>query len=114
MIGGYLILRSGQAHSNDLVSVKVLYQLVGTVIFAFVVAFCFVKKGSTVNDVHSVKTEFDSYAVSVFFTTVILFYRSRMKNNTINVNKSGIKPNTGKLVLLCIYDKVKDYYINII
>jgi MFS transporter, FHS family, L-fucose permease len=62
LIGGYFILRSGQEHSNDLVSVKVLYQLIGSVIFALAVAFFFVKV-PVIKDVHSVEAELDSYAV---------------------------------------------------
>jgi MFS transporter, FHS family, L-fucose permease len=62
LIGGYFILRSGQAHSNDLVSVKVLYQVIGSVILALAVAFFFVKVPS-IKNVHSVEAELDAYAV---------------------------------------------------
>jgi len=37
--------------------------------------------------------------VPAFSTTIILFYRNQVNNNTINVTKSGIKPGAGKLVL---------------
>lgn len=43
LIGGYFILKAGQEHSNDLVSVKLLYQVIGTVILSIAVAFFFVK-----------------------------------------------------------------------
>ena len=43
LIGGYFILRSGQEHSNDLYSVKLLYQFIGTGILVIAIAFFFVK-----------------------------------------------------------------------
>ncbi len=43
LIGGYFILRAGQAHSNDLVSVKTLYMVIGAIILSIAVAFWFVK-----------------------------------------------------------------------
>ncbi|HTH83637.1 MAG TPA: sugar MFS transporter [Mucilaginibacter sp.] len=43
VLGGYFILRAGQAHSNDLYSVKVVYTIIGCVILAIAVAFFFLK-----------------------------------------------------------------------
>lgn len=43
LIGGYFILKAGQEHSNDLVSVKLLYQVIGVVILLVAIAFFFVK-----------------------------------------------------------------------
>ena len=62
LIGGYFILRSGQAHSNDLASVKLLYQVIGAVILAIAVAFAFVKV-PPVQDAHGAEAELDAYAV---------------------------------------------------
>lgn len=42
-IGGYFILQEGQEHSNDLIAVKNLYFIIGTVILAVALAFSFVK-----------------------------------------------------------------------
>ena len=53
LIGGYFILRAGQAHSNDLESVKLLYQVIGSVILLIAVAFFFVKVPA-VQDAHAV------------------------------------------------------------
>jgi FHS family L-fucose permease-like MFS transporter len=55
LIGGYFILRAGQAHSNDLDSVKLLYQLIGGVILVIAAAFSFVKV-PPVQDAHAVVT----------------------------------------------------------
>ncbi|MBC6988717.1 L-fucose:H+ symporter permease [Hymenobacter sp. BT491] len=52
LIGGYFILRAGQAHSNDLESVKLLYQIIGSVILFIAVAFFFVKV-PPVQDAHA-------------------------------------------------------------
>ena len=64
LIGGYFILRSGQQHSNDLVSVKVLYEVIGSVILAVAIAFFFVKIPAIKNS-HSFAAELDSYPVPV-------------------------------------------------
>lgn len=42
-LGGYFILRAGVEHSNDLDSVKLLYQLIGCVILVVAIAFIFLK-----------------------------------------------------------------------
>jgi FHS family L-fucose permease-like MFS transporter len=42
-IGGYFILREGQAHSNDLIAVKNLYTIIGIGIALIAVAFSFLK-----------------------------------------------------------------------
>ena len=63
LIGGYFILRAGQEHSNDLASVKLLYQVIGSVILAIAIAFSFVKV-PPVQDAHAVEIEEkDAYAV---------------------------------------------------
>lgn len=62
LIGGYFILRAGQEHSNDLASVKLLYQIIGSVILVIAVAFFFVKV-PPVQDAHAVEAETESYAV---------------------------------------------------
>jgi FHS family L-fucose permease-like MFS transporter len=65
LIGGYFILRAGQEHSNDLTSVKLLYQVIGSVILAIAIAFSFVKVPK-LEDPHAiVEAEKDSYAVPV-------------------------------------------------
>lgn len=64
LIGGYFILRTGQEHSNDLVSVKLLYQIIGSVIILLAVAFYFVQVPAF-QDVHAVESEADSFAVPV-------------------------------------------------
>src|SRR5215213_5445491 len=51
LIGGYFILRAGQLHSNDLESVKLLYQIIGSVILLIAIAFYFVKVPA-VKDAH--------------------------------------------------------------
>ncbi|HZE84762.1 MAG TPA: L-fucose:H+ symporter permease [Puia sp.] len=43
VIGSYFILRAGEAHSNDLVQVKHLYIVIGSVITLIGIAFSFVK-----------------------------------------------------------------------
>ena len=60
-IGGYFILKKGQVHSNDLIAVKNLYIIIGTVIAAIAVAFSFVKVPA-LTDPH-VEID-DSYAVA--------------------------------------------------
>jgi FHS family L-fucose permease-like MFS transporter len=62
LIGGYFILRSGQEHSNDLASVKLLYQIIGSVILVIAIAFAFVKV-PPVQDAHGPEAEADAYAV---------------------------------------------------
>lgn len=62
LIGGYFILRAGQEHSNDLASVKLLYQIIGSVILAIAIAFAFVKV-PPVQDAHAIDSETESYAV---------------------------------------------------
>ncbi|MBK0380833.1 L-fucose:H+ symporter permease [Mucilaginibacter segetis] len=59
-IGSYFILKAGQAHSNDLVSVKHLYIVIGSVIALIGIAFSFVKIPSLA-DPHVIAT--DAYAV---------------------------------------------------
>ncbi|MDB5135055.1 MAG: fucP 1 [Mucilaginibacter sp.] len=60
LIGSYFILKAGQEHSNDLVSVKHLYIVIGTVIVLIGVAFAFVKVPQ-LGDYHNATT--DAYAV---------------------------------------------------
>jgi MFS transporter, FHS family, L-fucose permease len=43
LLGGYFILRGGQANSDNLESVKTMYVMIGSVITAIAVAFSFVK-----------------------------------------------------------------------
>ncbi len=43
LVGGYFILRAGQQHSDDLLSVKLLYQVIGSVILLIAISFYFVK-----------------------------------------------------------------------
>lgn len=43
LIGSYFILKAGQEHSNDLISVKHLYMIIGSVIVLIGVAFAFIK-----------------------------------------------------------------------
>ncbi|GAB3851606.1 L-fucose:H+ symporter permease [Hymenobacter terrigena] len=64
LIGGYFILRTGQEHSNDLASVKLLYQIIGAVILLLAVAFYFVKVPAF-QDIHAVEAEADSYAAPI-------------------------------------------------
>jgi FHS family L-fucose permease-like MFS transporter len=60
LLGSYFILRSGQEHSNDLVSVKHLYIIIGSVITVIGIVFSFIKV-PPLYDPHVVAT--DSYAV---------------------------------------------------
>ncbi|GAB3753373.1 L-fucose:H+ symporter permease [Spirosoma pomorum] len=62
LIGGYFILRGGQAHSNDLESVKMLYIIIGSVILSIAIAFSFVKV-PPVQDAHAIEVEADAYAI---------------------------------------------------
>ncbi|PRY30399.1 FHS family L-fucose permease-like MFS transporter [Spirosoma oryzae] len=59
LIGGYFILRGGQAHSNDLESVKMLYIIIGSVILSIAIAFSFVKVPA-VQDTHTTEPEADA------------------------------------------------------
>ncbi|PZR24201.1 MAG: L-fucose:H+ symporter permease [Citrobacter freundii] len=43
LIGGYFILETGQQHADDLLSVKLLYLIIGAVVLLIAVAFYFVK-----------------------------------------------------------------------
>lgn len=61
LLGGYFVLKGGQEHSNDLISVKHLYIVIGAVIALVGVAFSFLKVPS-LQDPHVVAT--DSYAVA--------------------------------------------------
>ncbi len=64
LIGSYFILRGGQEHSNDLVSVKSLYIVIGTVITVIGIAFAFVKV-PTLIDPHVVAKEVDPDALNI-------------------------------------------------
>lgn len=59
-IGSYFILRGGQEHSNDLVSVKTLYVVIGAVITTIGLAFSFLKVPA-LKDPHAIAT--DAHAV---------------------------------------------------
>ncbi|UOE52312.1 L-fucose:H+ symporter permease [Mucilaginibacter sp. SMC90] len=61
LLGGYFVLKGGQEHSNDLISVKHLYIAIGTVIALVGIAFSFLKVPS-LQDPHVTPT--DSYAVA--------------------------------------------------
>lgn len=61
LLGGYFVLKGGQEHSNDLISVKHLYIVIGAVIALVGVAFSFLKV-PPLQDPHVVAT--DSYAVA--------------------------------------------------
>lgn len=50
--GGYFVLKAGQAHSNDLYSVKIIYTVIGCVILAIACAFFFLKV-PTITETHS-------------------------------------------------------------
>ena len=63
-IGGFFILRSGQEHSNDLVSVKTLYIVIGIVITILAITFSFVKVPA-LTDPHVTLKEVDPAAVNV-------------------------------------------------
>jgi FHS family L-fucose permease-like MFS transporter len=58
-LGSYFILKSGQEHSNDLVSVKHLYIIIGCVVAAVAVLFTFIKV-PPISDPHVIAD--DSYA----------------------------------------------------
>jgi len=62
LIGSYFILKAGQEHSNDLVSVKHLYIVIGAVIALIGVAFAFVKVPQ-LGDPHKITT--DAYSVGL-------------------------------------------------
>lgn len=64
LIGGYFILRAGQEHSNDLVSVKILYIVIGVVIALIAVGFSFIKVPPG-TDPHIVATPENIDAVNV-------------------------------------------------
>jgi len=55
LIGSYFILKAGQEHSNDLVSVKYLYTGIGSLIVLIGVAFIFIKV-PPLHDVHPAET----------------------------------------------------------
>jgi FHS family L-fucose permease-like MFS transporter len=61
LIGSYFILKAGQEHSNDLVAVKHLYIVIGSVIALIGVGFAFVKVPELSNP-HSIAT--DAYAIA--------------------------------------------------
>ena len=61
IVGGFFILKAGQEHSNDLVSVRNLYLVIGVVIAVVAVLFSFVKV-PVLSDPHVIATE--SYAVA--------------------------------------------------
>ena len=61
IVGGFFILKAGQAHSNDLVAVKNLYFVIGVVIALVAVAFAFVRVPA-LSDPHVVTT--DAYAIA--------------------------------------------------
>ncbi|AMR32261.1 L-fucose transporter [Mucilaginibacter sp. PAMC 26640] len=58
-IGGYFILQEGREHSNDLIAVKNLYFIIGTVIVIVAVLFSFVKVPS-LTDPHAVSPQMDA------------------------------------------------------
>jgi FHS family L-fucose permease-like MFS transporter len=60
IVGGFFILKAGQAHSNDLIAVRNLYLVIGTTIAFVAILFSFVKVPA-LSDPHVVAT--DSYAV---------------------------------------------------
>jgi FHS family L-fucose permease-like MFS transporter len=64
LIGSYFILRGGQEHSNDLVSVKMLYIVIGTVITVIGIAFSFVKVPALI-DPHVAPADVNVEAVNV-------------------------------------------------
>lgn len=67
LIGGFFILRTGQEHSADLVSVKNLYVIIGVVISLVAIAFSFVKVPD-LNNPHTVAL--NTYAVAGAGTNV--------------------------------------------
>jgi len=60
LVGGFFILKAGQAHSNDLVAVRNLYFVIGTTIALVAILFSFIKV-PPLADPHVIAT--DSYAV---------------------------------------------------
>ncbi|WEK19959.1 MAG: L-fucose:H+ symporter permease [Candidatus Pedobacter colombiensis] len=64
LVGGYFILRSGQEHSNDLYTVKILYIVIGVVITCIAIAFSFVKV-PPLTDPHVVDTDAQAVATDV-------------------------------------------------
>ncbi|MDR3693392.1 L-fucose:H+ symporter permease [Mucilaginibacter sp.] len=60
LVGGFFILKAGQAHSNDLIAVRNLYLVIGVAIALVAVLFSFVRVPA-LKDPHSVAV--DSYAV---------------------------------------------------
>ena len=61
IIGSYFILKSGQEHSNDLIAVRNLYFVIGTVIAVIAILFSFIKVPQ-LTDPHVVAN--DAYAVA--------------------------------------------------
>ena len=61
IIGSYFILKSGQEHSNDLIAVRNLYFVIGTVIAVIAILFSFIKVPQ-LTDPHGVAN--DAYAVA--------------------------------------------------
>lgn len=61
IVGSYFILKSGQEHSNDLVAVKSLYFVIGTIIAVVALVFSFIKVPQLI-DPHVVAN--DSYAIA--------------------------------------------------
>lgn len=70
LIGGFFILRAGQQHSNDLVSVKTLYMVIGFVILGIAVLFSFIKVPKLTDAHVDVEAEKDAYAVPTEATDV--------------------------------------------
>jgi MFS transporter, FHS family, L-fucose permease len=64
LIGSYFILRGGQEHSNDLVSVRTLYIIIGSVITTIAIAFSFVKVPALI-DPHISAKEMNPGAVNI-------------------------------------------------
>jgi FHS family L-fucose permease-like MFS transporter len=61
LVGGYFVLAEGNIHSNDLVAVKNLYLIIGTVIAVIAVLFSFVRVPA-LTDPHVIAN--DSYAIA--------------------------------------------------
>jgi FHS family L-fucose permease-like MFS transporter len=61
LIGSYFILKAGEEHSNDLISVKHLYTGIGSVIVLIGIAFAFVKT-PPLHDIHLPETGLQSTA----------------------------------------------------
>ncbi len=64
LIGSYFILRAGQAHSNDLGSVRTLYIIIGSAITIIGIAFSLVKVPA-LTDPHVVVKEADPNALNI-------------------------------------------------